>query len=281
MASINHILMASDLTQQARPALLRALQLKQELAAQLTLLHVIEPGLPAAITERRRQEALAVLQQEINAAAGGELRRLSIEVLVGERFGAIVEQAETKGADLIVLGDGTKRRWKDLFVGTTTERVVRLSNRPVLVVTRPGDGAYRRVLTAFDLSPGASVALRTALAVAAQADFRIVHAWQTTVLADFAGKSAAERAAAEEERHVRELLDGEISRIEGRSAAQSEIKIVEGSAYFVMRGELKAYQPDLLAMGTHARSSIGTALVGSLTRDLLTEAPCDVLVARP
>jgi len=53
-----------------------------------------------------------------------------------------------------------------------------------------------------------------------------------------------------------------------------EVKIVEGSSYFVIRDELKEYQPDLLAMGTHARSSLGTALVGSLARDLLTEATC-------
>ena len=49
----------------------------------------------------------------------------------------------------------------------------------------------------------------------------------------------------------------------------------------MIRDELKEFQPDLLAMGTHARSSLGTALVGSLARDLLTEASCDVLVARP
>ena len=68
MASIIHILVASDLTERSRPALQRALQLKQQLGAEMTLLHVIEPGLPPAVTERRRQEALSVLGQEINAA---------------------------------------------------------------------------------------------------------------------------------------------------------------------------------------------------------------------
>ena len=63
MVNITHILVASDLTERSRPALHRALQLKQQLGAEMTLLHVIEPGLPAAVTERRRQEALAVLGQ--------------------------------------------------------------------------------------------------------------------------------------------------------------------------------------------------------------------------
>ena len=103
------------------------------------------------------------------------------------------------------------------------------------------------------------------------------------MIAEFAGKKAGERAVAEESDHIRTLLNREIDKAKSQTPLQiaPEIKIVEGSPYFVIRDELKEYQPDLLAMGTHARSSLGTALVGSLARDLLTEASCDVLVARP
>jgi nucleotide-binding universal stress UspA family protein len=283
MASITHILVASDLTERSRPALHRALQLKQQLGADMTLLHVIEPGLPPAVTERRRQEALSVLREEINAAYRGELRRFSLDILVGERLATIIEHAGTRGADLIILGDTAKRRWKDLFVGTTTERVVRHSSQPVLVVSGPGSAPYKRALAAWDLSPGARLALEAALLIASEAHCRIVHAWQVPLIAEFAGKKAGERAVAEESHHVRALLEREIDNAKSRTPLliAPEIRIVEGSPYFVIRDEMREYRPDLLAMGTHARSSLGTALVGSLARDLLTEASCDVLVARP
>jgi nucleotide-binding universal stress UspA family protein len=48
----------------------------------------------------------------------------------------------------------------------------------------------------------------------------------------------------------------------------------------VIRETIASFQPDLLAMGTHARSVIAVAMVGSLAREFLVEAPCDVLVAR-
>ena len=82
---------------------------------------------------------------------------------------------------------------------------------------------------------------------------------------------------------MRTILNREIDNAKSQTPLRiaPEIRIVEGSPYFVVRDELKKNQPDLLAMGTHARSSLGTALVGSLARDLLTEASCDVLVARP
>ena len=251
MTSIIHILVASDLTERSRPPLQRALQLKQQLGAEMTLLHVIEPGLPPAVTERRRQEALAVLDQEINAAIPGELRRFSLDVLVGERLGTIIEHAEAKGADLIVLGDTTKRRWKALFVGTTTERVVRYSTQPVLVVSRPGSEPYKRALAAWDTSPGARLALGVALCIASQAHCRIVHARQVPLMAEFAGKKAGERVVAEESHHIRTLLKHEIDEAKRRTPLQMapEVKIVEGSPYFVIRDELKEYQPESAGNG--------------------------------
>jgi nucleotide-binding universal stress UspA family protein len=54
----------------------------------------------------------------------------------------------------------------------------------------------------------------------------------------------------------------------------------EGNPFFVIREAMAAFQPDLPAVGMHARSGIDVAIVGSLARELLVEAPCDVLVAR-
>jgi nucleotide-binding universal stress UspA family protein len=39
------------------------------------------------------------------------------------------------------------------------------------------------------------------------------------------------------------------------------------------------FNPDLLAMGTHARSAMKTAMIGSLSREFLAEARCDMLLA--
>ena len=103
------------------------------------------------------------------------------------------------------------------------------------------------------------------------------------LIAEFAGKRPGSGRRRGEPTTSRSLLDHEIDEAKSGTPLQMapEVRIVEGSPYFVIRDELKEYQPDLLAMGTHARSSLGTALVGSLARDLLTEASCDVLVARP
>jgi nucleotide-binding universal stress UspA family protein len=44
---------------------------------------------------------------------------------------------------------------------------------------------------------------------------------------------------------------------------------------------MREFAPDLLTVGTHARSSAATAVLGSFAYDLLGDAACDVLIAPP
>jgi nucleotide-binding universal stress UspA family protein len=53
-----------------------------------------------------------------------------------------------------------------------------------------------------------------------------------------------------------------------------------GNARAALRNRIGTFGADLLSMGTHARSRLSTAIVGSLAQEFLTAAPCDVLVAR-
>ena len=58
------------------------------------------------------------------------------------------------------------------------------------------------------------------------------------------------------------------------------IEMIEGNPFFAIRDAIGSFHPDLLGMGTHARSGISVAMIGSLAREFLIDAACDVLVAR-
>jgi nucleotide-binding universal stress UspA family protein len=62
----------------------------------------------------------------------------------------------------VVMGEHRKRLLRDVFVGTTIERVMRIGHRPVLMASGPAEWTYRRVLAAVDTSESAAYALRTA-----------------------------------------------------------------------------------------------------------------------
>ena len=84
-------------------------------------------------------------------------------VAVGEPVAGILDEAHERNADLIVLGEPGKKGLKEHFVGTIAERVARHSDRPVLIVKRRPNDAYRRVLVAVDFSEAASRAAQGCL----------------------------------------------------------------------------------------------------------------------
>jgi nucleotide-binding universal stress UspA family protein len=282
MASIKHILVATDLTDRSERACERGIRLARERAATVDLLHVVEEGLRAQIQERRRALAEEYLREWFASVSETERPGVRFSVETGDPFAVIIERAQERNAGLIVLGEPGKKGLKDLFVGTTAERVVRHSDRPVLIVRQTAPGAYRRVLIAIDFSDGASRALDAAYEVAPDAEFLAVHAWQVPPMG-LATRQAAEKAVGEENqllgrRIERQAHDHLVATASPPRAPRIEMR--EGNPFFVIREALSAFQPDLLALGTHARSGIAIAIVGSLARELLVEAPCDVLVAR-
>jgi nucleotide-binding universal stress UspA family protein len=162
MRQIRQILLASDLTERSRCALARAIQLKRATAAGLTVLHVADPGLPEERADSRRAAAMGTLEAHPADVSAAQLRRLIIKVAEGDHVTAVVAEAEARDADLIVLGQPEKHRLEDRLTGTTAERVIRHTRRPVLVAKVASDRSHRRVVVAFDRSDAAQRASATA-----------------------------------------------------------------------------------------------------------------------
>ena len=203
MSKIARLMVATDLTERSQRAFERAIELKSQAGATITvtLLHAVEPGLFPAIGEERYADAVDFLRGQIAALPEEKRAGIACNVRVGEPFTTIIDEAHRQNADLIVLGQPAKGGLKELFIGTTTERVVRHSDLPVLVVKKLVRGAYQRVLVAMDLSEGAIRALETAYRIAPDADFLMLHAWYAPII----GFGASDLA--QESQRVRELID--------------------------------------------------------------------------
>ena len=60
---------------------------------------------------------------------------------------------------------------------------------------------------------------------------------------------------------------------------EAEMKIAYGDPAEEIRKEAAAGEYDLIVVGSHARGAIGRLVLGSVSRALLEQAPCPVLVA--
>jgi nucleotide-binding universal stress UspA family protein len=201
--------------------------------------------------------------------------------LIGSAFSTIITEAISRAADLIVIGKPGTHPFAELFTGTTAERVIRFSDRPVLMVKQAASGPYRRILVAFDGSEGALRALKTAVAIAPNAEFRVVHAWWTPHVPLGELEAAREAINRENDRLKKLITDAAREALTNfGKAADVVVDLVENNPYIVIANQ--SSWADLLVMGTHGKGRLASTIsIGKLARHLLIEAPCDVLTSRP
>ena len=283
MAGVKHILVGTDLSDRSERACERGVRLGRERAATVELLHVVEEGLVVQLRERERALAEEFLRDWLVRLSQADRPGVRCNVAIGNPLAGILDEADDQNADLIVLGEPGKTGLKELFAGTTAERVARQSDRPVLIVKRSPSDAYRRVFVAIDFSEAASRALKAAYEIAPTAEFLAVHAWQVPAVG-LAIRQAAENNVHDENellrQHVARHASDHLVALEASQPRPPRIKMIEGNPSFVIRTAIGSFHPDLLAIGTHARSGIAVTMVGSLAREFLIDTPCDVLVAR-
>jgi nucleotide-binding universal stress UspA family protein len=78
-----------------------------------------------------------------------------VAVRLGKPVKAIVDAAREWNPDLIVMA-APRRRRIDALIGTTAERVIRATRRPLLLVSAATDRPYSSIVLATDLSPAAT-----------------------------------------------------------------------------------------------------------------------------
>ena len=193
----------------------------------------------------------------------------------------VLEYVEDRAVDLVVMGARGERDVEQLFLGSVTERVVRSSSVPVLVVPPDSDRSYppERVLVGTDGSGGSDAALGEAvdLATAAGAALHVVTVLESSLLGiDVRSASAAE----ERERRDAELLAAAREQAEDAGVATVETAVEEGGVVESLNGYAADHDVDLVVVGTHGRTGIDRRLLGSVTEDLLRTADVPVLSVR-
>ena len=142
---IKKILVGCDFSPDSGQAFKHALSLAQKFQAELHLAHVIElptqPGLhmeDTSISAEIQQDYRDLLTRKLKEMVPAEARYWCTPqtgLLEGQPYEEIVTYAESKDIDIIVLGVRGHGMVKTLFLGSTTDRVVRRSPCPVLSVS--------------------------------------------------------------------------------------------------------------------------------------------------
>lgn len=280
---MKNIVMATDLSARSDRALERAISIAQVHDAELTIVHVVDDDLPASVADAQESAARVAIQRDVDKLATGDGPRVSISVVFGQAYVDVLEISEKADADLIVLGVHRENALKDMFRGTTVERVIRAGNVPVLLVKDRVNVPYQRVVVGVDFSVYSRRAVEFAIEFVPEGQFHLVHAYDVPFKGFLYGRDTQKEVSKQQQAKFDQMIEGEmatfLSSLEGNPPKLERI-MQEGMARQVVDRQVTQLKPDLLVIGTHGRTGVAHAFLGSVAEDLLKAPPCDVLAVK-
>ncbi|HWD30349.1 universal stress protein [Pseudomonas caricapapayae] len=290
MTSLNHVLVATDLSPSARNAAERAALLSKAQHASLDLLYVANPAPYVRLKhlvvpdDDLLGRALETAQEQIHQHADLLFQRYDIaagvEALPGSVVTEITRVVQDKHSNLLVCGAKGQSLARRLLLGSTVQRMLSRMLCPMLVVKHAPRDAYRRVLVPVDFSPSSLRAIKLAKAVAPQAEIILLHVYE----APFEGSMRFAHVDQDTLTHYRNVIRKDAveqlaALSDAAGLADARQIVVHGDAAWRIVEQEQELDCDLIVVGKQGESALEELLIGSVTKHVLNESQCDVLVS--
>jgi nucleotide-binding universal stress UspA family protein len=271
MQSRRPVVCAYEDTDAARHALQAAVWLSRSLGSPLVLAHAFDPmemaSRPAremateslTYAELERQERLSAERALARVASHVAEVDVSTEVAEGPVVRALWGLLADRQASFVVTGTAARLGWERAMIGSVAADLAARAPCPLVAITR---GAALEesgpVLVGYDGSDNSLRAARHASALAARLGREVV-------LVQAASATDAVEIAPE----VRRGLPGETT---------VEVVQEEGEPAHVIATQARERSAALIVAGTRGRGHLGTAVLGSVTSELVRQAGRPVVV---
>ena len=197
----------------------------------------------------------------------------------GKPYEEIVRASVKYDADLIVIGNSN--RIKKLILGSTAERVVRYSPKPVWVCKDRTCHSIRSILVPIDFSIFSEEAMKWGIFLAKifEAKLTLLHIVKPIIRSPGYIKLLKEKKLS-----LREIAHLEMDKFLMKfdlSDLKYTTKILMGEPAKKIAQVAKKENAQLIVMGTHGRSGLSHLILGSVTEKVLENASCDILAVKP
>lgn len=276
---MDKIIVPIDFSEYSEYALETAANLAKKHHAELIVLHMLELSYDRLTDSGAEQNEKAVFFLKMAEKRFEEF--LDREALKGidvipmvkhyKVFKELNEVAENHSVDLIVMGSHGSGGLSEMFVGSNTEKVIRHSSVPVLVVkSKPKTEAYRTGVFACDFTEEMITAFNTASRFFEANGIKMNLVYVNTPGGLFQSSDQIETRVSQffNNEHVLNTDKVDINYISDYSIEEGIFKYAE------------KHQSDLIAMPTHGRTGVSHFFAGSITEDIANHSKIPVLSIR-
>jgi nucleotide-binding universal stress UspA family protein len=285
-----------DFSDASRAALGHAAAIADHFGAEITVLAVVDPFIAALASseptsttlEIETKEALQRYCEESLAALPKGPRSLKLRYAIGTPALEILREAHEATAELIVMSSHGRRGLQKMFFGSTTERVLRHTDVPVLIIppsrtlARPLSqlaGEIGEVVAPVDLTTASTRQVTVAAAIASALSVPLM---LTHVLAPV-GAAVGSRWVAPDLDSVRiKSTQEQLAEIQSSiaSTVRTESLVVSGEPSEEIIKVADSRGAKLIVMGLHSSGVLGPRM-GSVTYRVLCTTEAFVLALPP
>ncbi|HIP47542.1 MAG TPA: universal stress protein [Lutibacter sp.] len=266
---MKRILVPVDFSEQAKRAILSAAQIANKTNAEIYLLHMIdlpsdENGLEAHgdASSPAKMLFLRKVHERIQELMDDKILngiKVHEEVRFHKTFSGIINYSKELNIDLIVMGSQGATGLKEMLIGSNTEKVVRNSNVPVLVVKKGMDQTgLSKYVFASNFSDEIKPAFGRFLKFASIFDAEVHLLFVNTVHNFESTQKTSKR--------LREFIVG-FDMPKHTLTIYNDTSIEKGILHFS-----KDLGADLIALNTHQRSGLSSMFNESISEDLVNHA---------
>ncbi len=282
-----------DFTEITNPLLRIVKSFAQAHNGEVDLLHVVSPVLYAPYLESFMistvdMKLLAEMQERQKEKAKEKLMGLveflnpiksNILVEIGEAAEVILEKE--KSYDLIFMGSHKKGLIQRILIGSTTEKVVKYSHKPIFLLKGKEPEGIKKVLIAYDFSEHAKRAMEFGLNLVKPFNPQIfILNVEETIEIPFVVEIKdvlSEKYKEEKLKHLKEVeaklkkegFWAEAIMIEGTSPAEGIRKFLQENPHV-----------DLIILGSRGLSGLKRVLIGSTSSELVRSLEIPMLIHR-
>lgn len=233
---------------------------------------------------RKKERADAISARKLQAVADEFQRRTGITVDQHVKGGSVVKAIQRYGSetDLVMLGAPGAHPLRDLAIGSTAERVLRRTRKPVLVVRHRAEAAYRRVVVAIDFDVDAGNALAYARAIAPDAEVNLVHVYCVPYEGKMNYAGVSKNVIHHYRGVARTAAANQMIEFARSQVPSGDVRLLLVHGYAIpellqLEYELAA---DLVVLTKRGDSLASDFLLDSVTLQFLHRSQCDVLIVR-
>lgn len=294
-----NILCATDFSAYADVVLAYGVGMAQRFEANLNICHVVDLPTVSAYGEavfdpiEYQQRFMETARAEIDRLLGDARVNYQPLVTIGNTTDEISRLAKEYIADLVITATHGRSGLKRFFLGSVTERLMRILPCPMLVlrgseeftdVSAPQKFPFSKILVGCDFSEDSNLALDYSLSMAQEfeSELHLVHVVEPSGYRDLfkLPQESGEKFKEELYDMIKEKLNSLVPE-DALNWIKLQTTLLVGKPYSELIRYAEINDIDMISLGIRGHGMVEELLVGSTTDRVIRQSPCPVLSVCP